>query len=1189
MKKIFLTIFLLALISTSAHATLMYTVDGTTDPDAPTNYEMVPGTPGAIDYINARWEHIDGRIHTLETAPAGGTVPASTSPTVDAAGEVAVDTDGPDSDFDQGVFTFYDGTRQMWGISVDVLTGLNDEDALTYDAALDKFVFEAQSGSSDVTSLVDLDDVDSPVGYTSGYVLKADGASYGSGQLAHSDLSLDDGLNPHSLTAAELSVLDLGGGTLTGFLILDANPTAALHATTKQYTDSVAAGIRLRVPCEAASTANVDESAELEADDVIDGYTLVEGDRVLLKDQTAPEENGVYVAVANAAGAASRATDFDTYTANEIYTGSFFTITNGTANDDLQYILTTPNPITVDTTELTFSYFGTVNAYVAGDGIDLSTLTFSTDIKANDGLEIVSTELTVDYDETTIGITGNKLAVLGIPWTSINSFTGSEFNDLEDVNIGAPSDNQIPKWDSGTSKWIAASDETASGSAGGDVIVTVSWINLPKQTVRTATEWTNMPSAGTQFGLGYGIKAIDLTAATEYRIVVNMHDNSAASGADLNLQYSTDAISYYAADSAAAGELDISTNAGILIGDWATLVAGAKTSVYIAILGKGGDGAADPDFSSLMVQFKYPAGVLTEEQIEDYAGAMWTGNTETLITITYQDSTGDIDAVVEDDLSLYDWTSVDATDLKVDSITQAYDADLDDLADGTLTGSKVEDIFLRNNAADTTTGNITLNNASPGDSPAVIFNDGGGKTFTIAKQDDGEASLINDEGAIYFKPSNDLDDYWSMYTSGNVPYLRAVGGNAYYIADGGEHNFGDDDIRTTGTIYGTFSITFDDDTSFDDGVGDSPKLKFIDADDKEFQLYKMDSGPAILYNNEGSIDFLASGDTDDYFRILTTANEPILTVVGATSMNYGDGSTTDHTFRTDATGDAEFVVPNDSIGLAEINWAAIASTELSDTAGLLYETELDSEAELEGQIGDMANILQATEIDTEAELVALIGDLATIVQNTDIDTKAELEAILGDVADIAEADGDVYTGAHDWGGADSTEIKNAEGDATLTAAGMIATDGADDALAIHFGSGGEIAGEAQISAIQAISVVVDPGAWYDTDTQVFLFTVGDEAPNGIIIDEWKVSCNVDPDVEMDLDLKHADAFIGLASAQVMDILDTSSGVSTEDTDANIHGGDAVPNGDVVYLEFGADPEGTCVQMIFEMWYHAEED
>lgn len=45
---------------------------------------------------------------------------------------------------------------------------------------------------------------------------------------------------------------------------------------------------------------------------------------------------------------------------------------------------------------------------------------------------------------------------------------------------------------------------------------------------------------------------------------------------------------------------------------------------------------------------------LSEEEVEDIVGGMVTGNTETLIDVTYQDADGTIDFVVEDDLSLYD-------------------------------------------------------------------------------------------------------------------------------------------------------------------------------------------------------------------------------------------------------------------------------------------------------------------------------------------------------------------------------------------------------------------------------------------------------------------------------------------------------------------------------------------------------
>lgn len=57
----------------------------------------------------------------------------------------------------------------------------------------------------------------------------------------------------------------------------------------------------------------------------------------------------------------------------------------------------------------------------------------------------------------------------------------------------------------------------------------------------------------------------------------------------------------------------------------------------------------------------------------------------------------------------------------------------------------------------------------------------------------------------------------------------------------------------------------------------------------------------------------------------------------------------------------------------------------------------------------------------------------------------------------------------------------------------------------------------------------------------------------------------------------------------MDVLDTTTGAATEDTDANINSGNAVVNGKVLYLEFGTAYTEENHQIIFELWYHVEED
>ena len=176
-------------------------------------------------------------------------------------------------------------------------------------------------------------------------------------------------------------------------------------------------------------------------------------------------------------------------------------------------------------------------------------------------------------------------------------------------------------------------------------------------------------------------------------------------------------------------------------------------------------------------------------------------------------------------------------------------------------------------------------------------------------------------------------------------------------------------------------------------------------------------------------------------------------------------------------------------------------------------------------------------------------------------------------------------------GSGTIEIPNtAEGDQALANAGEIGIKVDEDLLIFHGGAAGEAQGEYGMSTLDHIVWTGDPAAAYAADTQAYIMKVGDDYPHGLTIVEWSLSCNVDPDVEPDLDLKRATAFIGLGSAAVMDVCDTTNGVASEDTASNINtDGSPVANGSIIYLEFDSDPAGTCDQMVFEMWAYAEED
>lgn len=111
--------------------------------------------------------------------------------------------------------------------------------------------------------------------------------------------------------------------------------------------------IDIRISVRAATTVNVNLSTGLEAGDTIDGIELEEGDRVLVKSQSTPSQNGVYVV--QATGAAVRATDFDS--SSEVVTGAIFVVKEGDVNEKKAYELTTTGTITVGSTSLTFSAF----------------------------------------------------------------------------------------------------------------------------------------------------------------------------------------------------------------------------------------------------------------------------------------------------------------------------------------------------------------------------------------------------------------------------------------------------------------------------------------------------------------------------------------------------------------------------------------------------------------------------------------------------------------------------------------------------------------------------------------------------------------------------------------------------------------------------------------------------------------
>lgn len=122
----------------------------------------------------------------------------------------------------------------------------------------------------------------------------------------------------------------------------------------------------------------------------IDGITLVNTNSILVKDQAAGLQNGLYLVTdVGSAGTPfilTRRIDSDSNA--EVTSGLTVAVEDGTVNADRIYQLTTNDPITVGTTALVFTKI-VVNALVGGAGVTLTGETFSVDFLTGGGLKFV--------------------------------------------------------------------------------------------------------------------------------------------------------------------------------------------------------------------------------------------------------------------------------------------------------------------------------------------------------------------------------------------------------------------------------------------------------------------------------------------------------------------------------------------------------------------------------------------------------------------------------------------------------------------------------------------------------------------------------------------------------------------------------------------------------------------------------
>lgn len=185
-----------------------------------------------------------------------------------------------------------------------------------------------------------------------------------------------------------------------------AAPQASTDAANKAYVDGVASGLNFKSPVRAATTSPITDLADVGSNLAIDAIALVEGDRILVKDQTNAYENGIYI-YNQSLGTLIRASDADT--SAEVKAGLFVFVNEGATYADTSFVLSTNDPIILGTTNLTFAQFASAGNIMAGLG--LTKTGYTIDVGAGDGIDVTADVVSVDvtdFIDTLFGLTENN-------------------------------------------------------------------------------------------------------------------------------------------------------------------------------------------------------------------------------------------------------------------------------------------------------------------------------------------------------------------------------------------------------------------------------------------------------------------------------------------------------------------------------------------------------------------------------------------------------------------------------------------------------------------------------------------------------------------------------------------------------------------------------------------------------------
>ena len=259
---------------------------------------------------------------------------------------------------------------------------------------------------------------------------------------------VDSGLAGKQTTLGYTPV-NRSGDTMTGSLILNANPSGALEAATKDYVDTLINGIDWKAAAQSATVASLPAYTVSGAGQILtgnvngvipsattDNRAVIVNERLLVKNETSTltPNNGIYVVTQVGSGSLpfilTRTQDANT--SSEL-AESTLGVNFGTTLANTQWHCNPAAlPVVIGTTYITFAQIGS-GVYTNGAGLDLTGNIFSI---ANNGVTDAMIQSSSTWNDKPNGYYQNTAPTGTIPLEStwIHSDTGIAYKYINDGN-----------------------------------------------------------------------------------------------------------------------------------------------------------------------------------------------------------------------------------------------------------------------------------------------------------------------------------------------------------------------------------------------------------------------------------------------------------------------------------------------------------------------------------------------------------------------------------------------------------------------------------------------------------------------------------------------------------------------------------------------------------------------------------